>query len=89
MRFTEKIEEYDWDNITERISVKSALDVENALRKDNIDFEDFLSLISPAALPYLEKMAQKSRMLTQQRFGKTIQMYIPLYLTNARTNHCV
>ncbi|MEG1586820.1 MAG: 2-iminoacetate synthase ThiH [Bacteroidales bacterium] len=89
MRFTEKIEEYDWEDISRRIASKNSQDVEMALRKEKIDMEDFFSLISPAAAPYLEQMAQKSRQYTQQRFGKTIQMYIPLYLTNACTNHCI
>ncbi len=89
MRFTDLIDNYNWDDLSRKISQKSSQDVELALNKERIDFEDFLSLISPAALPYLEIMARKSRMLTRQRFGNTIQMYIPLYLTNACTNHCV
>lgn len=89
MRFIEKINEYDWDEMSRRIAAKTTADVMLALRKPKIDIEDFLSLISPAALPFLEQMAHKSRLYTQQRFGKTIQLYIPLYLTNACTNHCV
>ena len=34
-------------------------------------------------------MAVRSRMYTQQRFGKTISMYIPMYITNSCTNFCV
>ena len=89
MRFTEIIDEYDWDDISGRISSKTSDDVLRALAKENLNHDDFLALISPAAAPYLEQMAAKSRMLTQQRFGKTIQLYIPLYLTNACTNHCI
>ncbi len=48
-----------------------------------------MALISPAAEPYLEQMAALSRLYTQQRFGKTMQMYVPLYITNSCTNHCV
>jgi 2-iminoacetate synthase len=48
-----------------------------------------MALIAPAATPYLEQMAVLSRKYTQQRFGKTIQFYVPLYLTNSCTNHCV
>lgn len=89
MRFTDKINEYDWNEISQCIALKNSEDVERALRKDKIEMDDFLALLSPAAAPYLEQMARKSRLYTQQRFGKTIQMYIPLYLTNACTNHCV
>lgn len=48
-----------------------------------------MALISPAAEPYLERMAQLSHHYTLERFGKTISMYIPLYVSNACTNHCV
>lgn len=89
MRFIEKIDAYDWEETSRRISSKTATDVEVALRKEKLDMDDFLALISKAATPYLEQMAAKSRLYTQQRFGKTIQMYIPLYLTNACTNHCI
>ncbi len=51
-------------------------------------FEDFKALISPAAMPYLEEMAQLSHRITQKRFGKTIQMYAPMYLSNECQNIC-
>lgn len=89
MKFTELIDQYDWDAISGHIASKTARDVEIALGKERLDMEDLFALISKAAEPYLEQMAAKSRRYTQQRFGKTIQMYIPLYLTNACTNHCV
>ena len=50
--------------------------------------DDFMALVSPAA-PYLEPMAQLSRRYTQERFGKTVSMYIPMYITNSCTNSCV
>ena len=50
--------------------------------------EDFKALISPAALPYLEQMAQLSHQLTQRRFGKTIQLFAPMYLSNECNNIC-
>ncbi len=34
-------------------------------------------------------MAQLSRSLTEQRFGNTVSMYIPMYITNSCTNSCV
>lgn len=51
--------------------------------------DEFAVLISQAAAPYLEKMALMSRHFTQQKFGKTISMYIPMYVGNACTNKCV
>lgn len=87
--YIEEINHLDWDAVTSSISTKTEEDVRMALRKNRLDIEDFKALISPVAAPYLEQMAAKSRQLTQQRFGKTMQFYIPLYLTNECTNHCV
>ncbi|NDV84032.1 2-iminoacetate synthase ThiH [Bacteroides sp. 51] len=89
MDFKEQIEQYKWEEIKTQIYSKTGQDVERALSKARLDIDDFMSLISPAAEPYLEQMAVQSRMYTQQRFGKTIQFYVPLYLTNSCVNHCV
>ncbi|MDR1675227.1 MAG: 2-iminoacetate synthase ThiH [Tannerella sp.] len=89
MTFTELINDYDWDAIQSRIYAKTASDVALALNKDRRTIEDFMALVSPAAQTYLEPMAALSRKYTQQRFGNTIQFYIPLYLTNSCINHCV
>lgn len=89
MLFSEELEKYSWDEITQQIYAKTDADVERALNKKHLQIDDFMALISPAADKYLEKMAFLSRMYTQQRFGKTIQMYVPLYITNSCTNHCV
>lgn len=62
--------------------------VETALHARKRTLDDFCALISPAAATYLEPMAQLSRQLTQQRFGKTMQLYIPLYLSNECQNIC-
>lgn len=87
--FSEVLEKYDWDEITARIAAKTATDVERALAKSSPDIDDFMAMVSPAAAPFLERMAQLSRHYTQQRFGKTISMYIPMYITNSCTNSCV
>lgn len=87
--FYDEIKKYDWDETTRCIASKRADDVETALGKTHPDVDDFMALISPAAAPYLEDMAQISRRITQERFGKTISMYIPLYITNSCANGCV
>ena len=86
--FSEKIHQYNWNEVSESIYGKTADDVLRALRKSKRDLEDFKALISPAAAPYLEQMAQLSHRLTQKRFGKTIQLYVPLYLSNECQNIC-
>lgn len=88
MGFIEEIKKYNWADITKDIYACSAKDVERALHADKPTLDDFKALISPAAAPYLEQMAQKSHALTLQRFGRTIQMYVPLYLSNECQNIC-
>ncbi len=87
--FSEELVKYDWDETTKKIMSMTPADVERALTKKRLDINDFMALISPAAAPYLEQMAALSRHYTQERFGKTISMYIPMYITNSCTNSCV
>ncbi|TDO24459.1 2-iminoacetate synthase ThiH [Pedobacter duraquae] len=86
--FAHIFDQYDWDQTKKSIYAKTSADVERALASDKRTLEDFKSLISPAASPYLEKMAQISQQLTRKRFGKVIQMYVPLYLSNECNNIC-
>jgi len=86
--FTEIFESYSWDETKQSIYAKTLADVERALASPKRNLEDFKALISPAAAPYLEQMAQLSQQLTQKRFGKTLQMYVPLYLSNECNNIC-
>ncbi|RLJ73713.1 2-iminoacetate synthase ThiH [Pedobacter alluvionis] len=86
--FNEVFESYNWDDTKTSIYDKTAADVERALNNTQRNLEDFKALISPAALPYLEDMAQISQRLTLDRFGRVVQMYIPLYLSNECNNIC-
>ena len=86
--FTELFNRHEWGVVKQGIYAKTAADVERALGRPHRDLEDFKALISPAAAPYLEEMAQLSHRLTQKRFGKVIQLYIPLYLSNECQNIC-
>ena len=88
MDFHEYIQQYDWEQTRAAIYSKTTADVEKALQHKERSIDDFRALISPAAAPYLEEMAQQSRARTLNRFGKTIQMYVPLYLSNECTNFC-
>ena len=65
-------------------------DVEGALRKTpgQLSSDDLMALLSPAASPYLEAMAQKAREVTRMRFGKVMQLYAPLYLSNECRSGC-
>ena len=87
--FSEELEKIDWEETTKAIYSKTESDVLRALGKEHCDVDDFMALISPAAAKYLEPMAQLSKKYTEERFGKTISMFIPLYITNSCTNSCV
>ncbi|MBB5172293.1 2-iminoacetate synthase ThiH [Texcoconibacillus texcoconensis] len=63
-------------------------DVERALQKEHLNERDYFALLSPAAEKYLEPMAQKAHQLTKQHFGKTMQLYLPLYLSDYCVNIC-
>src|SRR5690606_32464369 len=64
-------------------------DVEHVLTKERLGDMDLLTLLSPAASACLEPMARKARQLTVQHFGRTIQLFIPLYISNYCSNQCV
>lgn len=81
-------ENYSWDQTLSEIFSKTEKDVELALANPQRTLEDFKALISPAAKPFLEQMAQMSSQLTKKRFGNTIQMYAPMYLSNECQNIC-
>ncbi|MGL1863892.1 MAG: 2-iminoacetate synthase ThiH [Pseudodesulfovibrio sp.] len=81
--------EYSAAPLDERFAAINGEDVRRALAKTTLGAEDFFALISPAATPFLEEMAQKASQLTLQHFGRTIQLFTPLYLSNYCTNHCV
>lgn len=86
--FQTLFQQHSWDNVKQSILAKTAQDVQHALQTSKRNLEDFKALISPAAMPFLEILAQKSQQITQKRFGKTIQMYVPLYLSNECQNIC-
>lgn len=87
--FYDILSEHDWNAATSKIYACTPADVESALAKERLTLDDFAALVSPAAERYTKLMAQKSYSATRRRFGNTIQMYVPLYLSNYCSNHCV
>ena len=86
--FSEVFDSFGWEDVKQSIYAKTEQDVLRALQKEKRNLEDFKALISPAAETFLEQMAQKSHQLTLKRFGKTIQLYAPMYLSNECQNIC-
>lgn len=87
--FSDVIRQFDWNETTQKILAKTDADVHRALAKRRCDLDDFMAMVSPAADTYLEQMARLSRKYTRERFGKTINMFIPIYITNSCANSCV
>ena len=67
----------------------TAADVKTALEHDTCTIEDFKALLSPAAEPFLEQMAQRARLETSRHFGNTVYLFTPLYIANYCENYCV
>ena len=74
--------EYDYGKFT-------STDVLRALEKDTCSVEDFNALLSPAAEPFLEKMAERAKYETSKHFGNTVYLFTPLYIANYCENYCV
>jgi len=78
----ERMKAYDYNKYTEK-------DVRDALTHSECTPEDFEALLSPAALPFLEKIAQKAQQETRKHFGNSIYMFTPLYIANYCENYCI
>ena len=88
MSYRATVEQYQGFDFERFFAQTTAADVDRALARDKPGVMDFLTLLSPAAAGCLEAMARKAHRLTVQYFGRTIQMFIPLYISNHCTNHC-
>jgi len=87
-QFSHFVDSTDWQAVTQSHQEKTEQDVLRALSKSKLDVADFAALISPAAEPYLLEMVAKSERLTLQRFGNTVSLFAPLYLSNTCANEC-
>ena len=90
----EKIESDVCKNVMEQMnsfdySQYTAKDVKAALEHETCTIEDFKALLSPAAEPFLEQMAQRARLETSKHFGNTVYLFTPLYIANYCENYCV
>ena len=78
----EQMNSYDYEKYT-------AKEVQTALEHETCTVEDFKALLSPAALPFLERMAQRAKIETSKHFGNTVYLFTPLYIANYCENYCV
>lgn len=91
MSFYDVIEKIDIDKFINIVDSRKDADVEKALtKKEPLGVDDFAALISENARKhYLKDMVNISTQLTRRRFGRCVNMYLPLYLTNLCSNKCV
>ncbi len=89
MAFLDQFNEWTPERVLQLIEAAGPAQVEQALANEQLRLADLAALLSPAAEAYLEPLAQRAHRLTQQRFGKTIQLYAPLYLSNVCCNSCL
>ena len=76
------MEAYDYNTYT-------AEDVKRALAHAERTPEDFQALLSPAALPFLEEIAQAAQIETRKHFGNSVYMFTPIYIANYCENYCI
>ena len=88
MKVAQALLQQDLSHVAMSINSKNASDVERALNASTLSLDDFMALISPAGAPFLEDMANRAQALTRYRFGNTMQLFVPLYLSNLCANEC-
>lgn len=81
-RVVADMESYDYDSYT-------AQDVLRALQHSRKTPEDFRALLSPAALPFLEEIAQQAKVEKEKHFGNSICLFTPIYIANYCENFCI
>ncbi len=91
--FLDTFSKFDFHKSIAEVKSKSKQDAEitlsRAVNGERLEFTDYLSLISPSADLFLEEMALLSKEITEERFGKTIQLYMPMYLSNECRSSCL
>ncbi|MCP4650891.1 MAG: 2-iminoacetate synthase ThiH [PVC group bacterium] len=89
MSFLDFIKQYEGFDFKKSFDQVKENDIITALSGDNLNQSDFLALLSPKACAYLENIAQRAHQLTLNYFGRTIQLYTPIYLANYCESRCL
>lgn len=97
MEYMEGMEQIESDILDKVIETRSqyqaesytAQDVQMALQHDNRTIEDFAALLSSAAEPFLEEMAEKAKQETEKHFGNSVYLFTPIYISNYCENYCI
>ncbi len=86
IKVIEDYEDFDFYNYFDGLREE---DILFSIKKTKKTVKDFLNMLSPKAIKYLEIMAQEGKKLTEKHFGNTVMLYMPLYISNYCTNECV
>lgn len=89
MTFSQIVSSIDYSTINSLLYNDDEKLIEPIPEKETIEYTDFLLLLSPAAICFQDKLEQKARQITKQHFGRTMQLYAPIYLANECDNECV
>jgi 2-iminoacetate synthase len=89
MTFYDELRRYDSLDCDSFFASVTDADIARIIVKDRLTPMDFLALLSPCAASHLEAMARRASVLTIRRFGRAVQLFTPLYLSNFCTNQCV
>lgn len=81
-RVVSEMNAYDYTQFT-------AQDVMNALNTEVLSPRDFQALLSPAAEPFIEQLAQRAQQETRKHFGNSVMMFTPVYIANYCENYCI
>lgn len=88
MTFSQHLARYDWDDLGLQLNGHSAAAAAAAVGRSRFTLDQWQPLLAPAAEPLLPVLAQRAAVVTRQRFGRTIHMFAPLYLSNRCSNIC-
>lgn len=88
MSFRDIIDSFDENRFWKKIKEASRADVDTVLKKDVIELDDLIVLLSDNSTDYLQNIAGRAKDITIQRFGNVINFYVPIYISNECTNHC-
>ncbi len=86
--FSKEFTQDHLSQFNDAINGADSLSIPSILTKQVITFNDFLTLLSPNASPHLEHMAARAHQVSLNRFGRTISLYAPLYVSNECVNTC-
>jgi 2-iminoacetate synthase len=97
MKYLPGMEVIDSDMLDQVVAIRNSFnnddftdkDVRLALSKEHLDPRDFMALLSTAAAPFLEEIAQKAHLVTRRHFGNNITILTPIYFANYCDNYCI